>query len=81
MAGLLANRAWPIGMDIGTESIRLLQLAPAGDLIRAIACGRWWFPESVGDDSKARRDAMIEPVRKMLKDNGFKGRQVITALA
>jgi len=68
-------------MDIGTESVRLLQLAPAGDLIQAVACGRWWFPESVGDDPKARREAMIEPVRKMLKDKGFKGRQVITALS
>ena len=81
MAGLFANKAWPIGMDIGTESVRLLQLAPTGDLIQAVACGRWWFPESVGDDPKARRDAMIEPVRKMLKGRRFRGRQVITALS
>ena len=81
MAGMpFTNRPWPIAMDLGTESIRMLQLGCAGDVVRAVACGRWAFPDAVGDDPAARRDAAVEAVRLMLKRNGFKGRQVITSL-
>ena len=77
---LLGSRVWPIALDIGTESIRMLQLARSGDMIRTVACGRWAFPDSLGAEAGARRGATVEAVRQMLRANGFKGRRVVTAL-
>jgi len=77
---LLGSRTWPIALDVGTESIRMLQLARSGDVIRAVACARWGFPDSLGADAGVRRAAAVEAVGQMVRANGFKGRRVITAL-
>lgn len=76
----MGSRAWPIALDLGTESIRMLQLARSGDMIHTVACGRWVFPDSLGTDAGARRGAAVEAVGQMLRANGFKGRRVVTAL-
>ncbi len=81
MWNVLSNRYWPIGLDIGTDSIKMLQLRRVGASIVVSACGRWSFPESAGDDTTQRRKAAIKAVRNILRRGGFHGRRVVTALS
>lgn len=82
VAGLfLGNRTWPIALDMGTESVRMLQLAQSGEVMRAVGCAKWQVPESLADDPAARREAMVQAVQEMLKAGRFRGRRVVTALS
>ena len=42
---LLRNRRWPIGLDIGRDSIKMLQLRKVGQTLCISACARWEFPD------------------------------------
>ena len=75
------NRHLPIALDLGSRSIRMMQLRRIGDSIHVMACDSWQYPSSVGTDPAQRRNAAIEVVRQMLHSGDFKGRQVITALS
>ena len=94
MRNVLSKRYWPIGLDIGTDSIKMLQLRRFGASIAVCACGRWRFPESLpdappqgqgpgssGGDTTQRRNAAIKAVRSMLRCGDFHGRRVVTALS
>lgn len=75
-----AKKTTPIGLDVGHDSIKMLQLAPMGAGLTAIASARWQFPENVQDDPAARRRLAAEAVRELLVSGGFKGRQVVSCL-
>lgn len=81
MWNVFSNRYWPIGLDIGTDSIKMIQLRRVGASMVVAACGRWGFPDSAGDDATQRRRDAIKAVRSMLRCRGFHGRRVITALS
>ena len=81
MWNLLRNKSWPIGLDIGTDSIKMLQVRKVGAVLGVCACGRWRFPESVGGDASARRKLTIEAVRQMLRQGNFRGRRVVSCLS
>lgn len=88
MRNVLSNRYWPIGLDIGSDGIRMLQLRRVGPSIAVAACGRWWYPEhaadapgSSGGDTTHRRKAAVKAVRGMLRRGDFHGCRVVTALS
>jgi type IV pilus assembly protein PilM len=74
-----SNKLSPIAVDIGTETIKLLQVEPHEGQYRlaAMAC------ESIPEEARgkwAEREAFVsEALRKMLA-NGFRGKQVVTCL-
>jgi type IV pilus assembly protein PilM len=78
---VLPKRHWPIALDIGTDSIKMLQMRRAGEGIAVGACGRWAFPPSVGDDQAKRRELTLQGVRELLGKEGFRGRRVVSALS
>jgi len=77
---LLRNRHWPIALDIGTDSIKMLQMRQVGEAVAVTACGRWPFPPLAGDDPAERRKLTIQGVRELLREGGFRGRRVVSAL-
>jgi len=82
MLGFLTrNRYWPIALDIGTESIRMLQLHRVGNIISVNACSQWQFPRSASQDVQQRRQLMVPAVREMFRSAPFKGRRVVSALS
>lgn len=73
----------PIGLDIGTESVRLLQLTQIAGNLRVQAAGQWHFPEglsSPGADPDARTAQAAEGIRQLLKKNAFRGHDVVSCL-
>ena len=75
------NKYLPIALELGTRTIRLLQLQHVGDTVRVAAADSWQYPKSLAEDSDERQRAAVEAVRRMLRSGGFKGRRVVTALS
>ncbi len=79
MLSLLGNRTWPIALDIGGDSVKMLQLQRGAGGLSVHASGRWRFPENASDP-RQRRDMVVSAVRQMLRDGAFRGRRVVSAL-
>jgi type IV pilus assembly protein PilM len=77
------SRPGPIGLDVGTENVRLLQLTQVAGNLRVQAAGQWQFPEglsSPGADPVARASQAGDGIRQLLRKNAFRGRDVISCL-
>jgi len=68
-------------MDLGSHSIKMLQMKRVGSIVRVFASGRWRYPQQVRDDPTQRREGAVAAVRQMLRSGGFVGRGVVTALS
>ncbi len=79
MLGL--NKRLPIALDLGSGTIRMMQLQRVGDTIRVAAADSWRYPRLIGKGLAERQDAAIGAVRQMLRSGEFKGKRVVTALS
>jgi type IV pilus assembly protein PilM len=70
----------PIGLDIGHKSLKMVQLAVGEDRIRVLAARRVALDADVAPDGPQWERAVIEGVCRLLSDNPFRGRQVVSAL-
>lgn len=77
---LLRKKHWPISLDIGTDSIKMLQMSQVGQAINVCASGRWRLPDSAGADESQTRKHLVTSVREMLRSGGFRGRRVVSSL-
>ena len=75
------NRRWPIALDLGTDSIKVLQLASVNSSLTVRAAGRWQFPLSAADNPTQRRELAVAAVRDIIRRGDFRGRRVVTALS
>jgi type IV pilus assembly protein PilM len=80
MLGLFKSRCEPIALDIGGDSIKMLQMQRVGGALRVRAGARWRFPDIPVADVRQRRDLTVVAVRELLSRHGFKGRRVVYAL-
>jgi len=77
---LLGRKRWPIALDIGTDSIKMLQMHSVGRALAVRGCWRWRFPASASGDGEARRRLAIDAVRHGLREGRFRGNHVISSL-
>ena len=77
----LSSYRLPIALDVGYDSIKMLQLSNSGDGIRAVAWKKWQFPVCDRSESEDRTSQAIIAVRNMLREGGFQGRKVISSLS
>jgi type IV pilus assembly protein PilM len=78
---LFHSGRWPIALDIGTDSIKMLQMRCGGGGLAVCASARWRLPADVPRTGEAWRQLVIGAVREMYQSGGFRGRRVITALS
>lgn len=82
------GKSLPIALDIGTDSIKMLQMCRSGSNIGITACGRWRFPEGLSQtsgngsqrSSAERRQLTVAAIKDMLHTGGFRGRRVNVSL-
>ena len=74
------RRYGPIGLDLGTEGIRMLQLGRAGGRYAVAAAGRWHYPAGAEDPAR-RRELAVGAVGDMLRAGGFHGRDVVSCIS
>ncbi len=70
----------PIGLDIGADSVKMLQVEPVGNHLSVIASGRMPIPEEARHDRVAHLTAAIDLVRQMLQTHPFVGNRLVTCL-
>jgi len=74
------SHAYSIGVDIGDESLKLVQLGEDGNGISLIACQSENLPEGVKAGSSQWQRWAIETIRQVISKGGFQGKEVIAAL-
>jgi len=77
------SRCGPIGLDVGCDGIRMLQLVRRGHRLSVQWASRWHFPRGAsegGEDDPQRLRAAVRAVTEMLRDGGFRGREVVSCL-
>ena len=77
--GASSRSRGPIGVDLGTQHVRLLQLA-GGDRPRVVAAAQRALPTDKPLTGEAYHEAVGEALKAMLDRGGFRGRGVISAL-
>jgi len=71
----------PIGLDIGTTTVRLLQLAGTERDLRVVDAAKFVIPQDVKVLPERRREVVTGGIRRILKEHRFRGREVVMALA
>ncbi|MDY6913936.1 MAG: pilus assembly protein PilM [Planctomycetota bacterium] len=81
MLNMFHTRKWPIALDIGSDSVKLLQMQRVGSTVMVSACGRWQAPTPAEADAEHRRKLIATAVRDILRSEAFSGRDVISSLS
>jgi type IV pilus assembly protein PilM len=83
MFGILSrNRRGPIGLDVGSEGVKMLQLARSGGNLAVVGAARRSFAQQAAEspDGASRRQLAAEAVRQLLRSGQFRGREVVSCL-
>ncbi|MCC7351866.1 MAG: pilus assembly protein PilM [Phycisphaerales bacterium] len=80
MIRLTRAQLQPIGIDIGQDSIKMMQLETTGNTLSVVAAARQSFPPEVRDHSELRMPLAVEMIRQMRRQNDFKGNKAVLAL-
>ena len=78
--GLKTRCLRPIGLDIGHNSIKMIQLLMNGEQISVIAAEKARIDPSINGDGQKRRGFVISAIRRMLENGNFHRRNVISCL-
>jgi type IV pilus assembly protein PilM len=70
----------PIGVDIGHDTVKMLQLEVVGDLLTVTAAAKASLPAEVKTQPALRLAAASNLIRQMLRQHPFRGRRVVAAL-
>ncbi len=70
----------PIGIDIGTCAVKMVQLAVDGHGYSVVACAKAELPDPEGLTREAKQEALVARVRGKLKEHRFRSNDCISAL-
>jgi len=70
----------PIGLDIGHNSIKMLQLAINEGHISVLEANKLRVDPRINGDGEERRSFVISAIKQMLADGNFRGRNVVSCL-
>jgi type IV pilus assembly protein PilM len=76
----LTTRAQPIGVDFGSDCLRMAQVQFHGNEPRLIAAASADVPHHIREDVEARLAFFSENARDLLAQGNFKGRQAVLGL-
>jgi type IV pilus assembly protein PilM len=79
---LFSPRANPIGIDFGTETLRLAQVASgsASGEARILAAASLDVPSAARNDPQQRLAFLISALKELIPSGGFRGRQAVLGL-
>lgn len=80
MSKLLKIRAYPIGVDLGNDSLKLAQLGSNGKGTRLIASSSEIRPPDVQPGSADWQRWAIDTIRQLTAGGGFQGKEVVAAM-
>jgi len=74
------GKTLPIGVDLGTSAVKLVQLRLMEETTELLAVGCSDIPRPVRNDPPRRLEFLAERIRHALKASPFKGRQCVLSL-
>ncbi len=77
---VLTTKVLPIGIDLGTSAVKLVQLRNFQGNLELLGAGRIDLPDACQDDPDKRMDFLGEQLGPLIGRNGFSGRQCILSL-
>ncbi len=80
MLGFLRQKVYPIGVDLGSSSVKLVQLSGAGKGLGLVAAAQAEVPHEIRGNPSAVQEWYVETVRELLSSKPFKETRVITCL-
>lgn len=78
--GIKSKNFSRIGLDIGSDSIKMLQLGEDDDKTFVLAADKTVIPQKVRGDEGSVREFIISAVKKMRSEGGFYGKSVVSAI-
>ncbi len=75
-----SSHCQPIGLDIGSSSIKMIQLAIDYEHVRVLAADKVRIDCDVDIDALSRKNFIIAAIKQMLAENNFHGRTVVSNL-
>jgi type IV pilus assembly protein PilM len=70
----------PIGLDIGHNSIKMIQLGINEERISILAADKVRVEAGINGDEEARRSFVISAIKQILAEGKFRGRNVVSCL-
>lgn len=77
---ILQSTVSPIGLDIGSSNLRMIQLKRDGTSFRVIASGHYRLPNGLPESGGDRDTAITDGLRQLLDANAFRGRKVVSVV-
>jgi type IV pilus assembly protein PilM len=81
MRGLLAGKTRPIGLDLGHDSVKMIQLVAHEGRFRVLAAEKFDFDPSISWSGPERDMLAVTAIRRMLRKGNFRGRRVVSCLS
>jgi type IV pilus assembly protein PilM len=78
--GLKLRTHQPIGLDIGHNSIKMIQLDIDDEQISVIAADETRIDTDINEDEQSRRSVVVSAIKRMLAGGSFHGRNVVSCL-
>ncbi|MHC4556021.1 MAG: type IV pilus assembly protein PilM [Planctomycetota bacterium] len=78
--GLKIRGLQPIGLDIGHNSVKMIQLLINGEQISVCAADEVRIETGINKDEQTRRNFVISAIKRMLSSGSFYGRNVVSCL-
>lgn len=80
MIRLTRSQVQPIGVDIGSDGVKMLQVEVIDQSLSVVAAARAPLPDEARRDPALRLPMAVDLVRQMLRGNAFVGRRVVVCL-
>ena len=76
MLSFLRKKTYPIGIDMGSYSLKIIQLECAEGAIELKAAAKAVLPDEIRDDPWELHNWYISTIRELLASKPFKGKKV-----
>ncbi len=70
----------PIGLDIGHNSIKMIQLAVNGGHVSVLAADKARIDPRIDGNTRERRSFVVSKIKQMLTNGNFRGKKVVSCL-
>src|SRR5439155_14552033 len=80
MIRLTRSQVLPVGLDIGSDSVKMLQVETVGQTLSVVAAAREPIPAGARERPELRVAAAGDAIRQMFRHGHFAGRRAVVAL-
>jgi type IV pilus assembly protein PilM len=81
MRNVFSGKLRPIGLDLGHDSVKMIQLIAHEDHFKVLAAEKFEFDPSISWSDQERDALAVTAIKRMLRKGRFHGRRVVSCLS